>query len=65
MFFYYRISVDTEPPIINEKEAKGLFQILPFYNKFIEKQRIKHLKKMHEFPASCMTYSMNFHFITN
>ena len=27
-----------------EKEAKRLFQKLPFYNAFIEKLRIKHLK---------------------
>ena len=27
-----------------EKEAKILFQKLPFYNAFIEKPRIKHLK---------------------
>ena len=28
----------------NEKEAKRLFQELPFYNTFTEKPRIKHLK---------------------
>ena len=28
----------------HEKEAKGLFQELPFYNTFIEKPRIKRLK---------------------
>ena len=27
----------------NEKEAKGLFQELPFYNTFIEKPYIKRL----------------------
>ena len=27
----------------NEKEAKELFQILPFYNVLIEKPKIKHL----------------------
>ena len=27
----------------NEKEAKKIFQILPFYNVLIEKPRIKHL----------------------
>ena len=27
----------------NEKEAKGLFHILPFYNVLIEKPKIKHL----------------------
>ena len=35
------------------EERKGLFQELPFYNTFIEKPRIKHLKNMdllHELP---------------
>ena len=27
----------------NEKEAKGLFQILPFYNVLTEEPKIKHL----------------------
>ena len=27
-----------------EKEAKGLFQELPFYNVFVEKRKLKHLK---------------------
>ena len=30
--------------IWNEKEAKGLFQELPFYNVLIGKPNIKHLK---------------------
>ena len=30
----------------NGKEAKRLFQILPFYNVPIEKPRIKHLKNI-------------------
>ena len=30
----------------NEKEAKELFQILPFYNVLIEKPKIKHLSNM-------------------
>ena len=37
----------------NEKEAKELFQILPFYNILIEKPKIKHLSKiqlLHELP---------------
>ena len=37
----------------DEKEAKGLFQELPFYNTFIEKPRIKRLKDidlLHELP---------------
>ena len=37
----------------NEKEAKRLFQELPFYNTFTEKPRIKHLKStdlLHELP---------------
>ena len=37
----------------NEKEAKRLFQELPFYNTFTEKPRIKHLKNtdlLHELP---------------
>ena len=36
-----------------EKEAKALFQKLPFYNTFIKKPRIKHLKNidlLHELP---------------
>ena len=36
-----------------EKEAKGLFQELPFYNTFIQKPRIKHLKNtdlLHKLP---------------
>ena len=37
----------------NEKEPKELLQKLPFYNTFIEKPRIKHLKDkdlVHELP---------------
>ena len=34
----------------DEKEAKRLFQELPFYSTFINKPRIKHLKK-HRFTA--------------
>ena len=37
----------------DEKEAKGLFQELPFYNVPIGKPRINHLKiidLLHEFP---------------
>ena len=37
----------------NEKEAKKLFQILPFYNDLIEKSKIKHLSNielLHELP---------------
>ena len=37
----------------NEKEAKELFQILPFYNVLIEKPKIKHLSNielLHELP---------------
>ena len=37
----------------NKKEAKKLFQILPFYNVLIEKTRIKHLsntESLHELP---------------
>ena len=37
----------------NEKEAKELFQILPFYNVLIEKPNIKHLSNIelvHELP---------------
>ena len=37
----------------NEKEATRLFQKLPFYNTFIEKPKIKHLKNidlLHELP---------------
>ena len=37
----------------NEKQAKELFQILPFYNVLIEKRKIKHLsnkKLLHELP---------------
>ena len=34
----------------DEKEAKGFFLELPFYNTFIEKPCIKHLKK-HRFTA--------------
>ena len=37
----------------NEKEAKEFFQILPFYNVLIEKQKIKHLSDielLHELP---------------
>ena len=37
----------------DEKEAKGLSKELPFYNIFIEKPRIKHLKNtdlLHELP---------------
>ena len=37
----------------NEKEAKRLFQILPFYNVLIEKTEIKGLKNidlLHELP---------------
>ena len=37
----------------NEKEAKRLFQKLPFYNTFIEKARVKHLKNidlLHKIP---------------
>ena len=30
----------------NEKEAKELFQILPFYNVLIEKPNIKHLSNI-------------------
>ena len=30
----------------NEKEAKSLFQILPFYNVLIEKPKIKHLSNL-------------------
>ena len=30
----------------DEKEANVLFQELPFYNTFIEKSRIKHLKNI-------------------
>ena len=37
----------------NEKEAKELFQILPFYNVLTEKPKIKHLSNielLHELP---------------
>ena len=37
----------------NEKQAKELFQILPFYNVLIEKPKIKHLSNielLHELP---------------
>ena len=37
----------------NEKEAKELFQILPFYNTFIKKTEIKHLSTielLHDLP---------------
>ena len=37
----------------DEKEAKELFQELPFHNTFIEKPHIKHLKNidlLHELP---------------
>ena len=37
----------------NEKEAKELFQTLPFYNVLIEKPEIKHLSNtelLHEIP---------------
>ena len=37
----------------NEKEAKELFQILPFYNFLIETPKIKHLSNielLHELP---------------
>ena len=37
----------------NEKEAKKLFKILPFYNVLIEKPKIKHLSNielLHELP---------------
>ena len=37
----------------NEKQAKALFQVLPFYNSLIEKQKIKHLSNielLYEFP---------------
>ena len=37
----------------NEKESKELFQILPFYNILIEKQKIKHLSNielLHQLP---------------
>ena len=37
----------------DKKEAKRLFQKLPFYNTFIEKPKIKHLKNidlLHELP---------------
>ena len=37
----------------DKKEAKRLFQKLPFYNVLIKKPRIKHLKNMdllHELP---------------
>ena len=37
----------------NEKQAKALFQVLPFYNSLIEKPNIKHLSNielLHEFP---------------
>ena len=30
----------------DEQEAKGLFKELPFYNTFIEKPHIKHLKNI-------------------
>ena len=36
-----------------KKEAKAFFQKLPFYNTFIKKPRIKHLKNidlLHELP---------------
>ena len=39
--------------IWNEKEAKELFTILPFYNVLIEKPKIKHLSNielLHELP---------------
>ena len=39
----------------NEKEAKRLFQKLPFYNVLIEKPKIKHLSNidlLHELPFS-------------
>ena len=38
----------------NEKEAKELFQSLPFYNVLIEKPKIKHLsniESLHELPS--------------
>ena len=37
----------------NEKEAKKLFQILPFYNVLTERPKIKHLsniESLHELP---------------
>ena len=37
----------------NKKEAKNLFQILPFYNIFIEKPKIRHssnIELLHELP---------------
>ena len=34
----------TKMSLWNEKEAKRLFQILPFYNVLIEKPKIKGLK---------------------
>ena len=39
----------------HEKEAKGLFQELPFYNVPVEKLRIRHLRNidlLHERPFS-------------
>ena len=37
-------------------DTKKLFQILPFYNAFIEKPKIKHLT---------YNYCMSFHFMMN
>ena len=42
-----------ENELWNEKEAKSLFQILPFYNAFIEKPEIKKLSNielLHDLP---------------
>ena len=38
---------DIQMSFWDEKEAKGLFQKLPFHNAFIEKPGIKHIKNMY------------------
>ena len=43
----------------DEKEAKGLFQKLPFFNTFNEKPKIAGLKNFQRF------YSMNIFFMMN
>ena len=35
---------------LNEREAKGLFQELSFYNTFIEKPNLKNIDLLHELP---------------
>ena len=43
----------------DQQETKGLFQELPFYNKLIEKPRIKHFKNID------LLHFMNFQFMMN